>query len=231
MIDHKEMEAVAAGRTKTYAVLSALYSVAPSGALAEMICEGGLVQENGQRSLNAAANDLTAFFREAASKGLLDNELTAEHTRLFSLPSGVIPHESFYLDEKKRLGGRVTIGVRQYYQDAGAQLTKECLDLPDHIGVELEFMKFLCEIEEQFWKESNLEGLRKSLQFQNHFLAEHLLLWYEVLCGRILEEAKLDLYRALARLTIEFLNSEREFVPELTKEIDPEWENSCALKN
>lgn len=228
MLNHKEMEAIAAGRKKTYGVLARLYSAPPSGALAEMIREGGLLDGIGNSAFSAAANDLTAFFRNTASGENQNNELAAEYTRLFVLPSGVVPHESIYLDEYKRLGGRVTAGVQQVYLDAGAQFTEACLELPDHIGVELEFMQFLCDIEEQFWKEPNWAGLQKSLDFQNAFLTGHLLRWHQPLCEKVLNETTLDLYRALARLTIEFLEAEREFVPELTKEIHAEWRETCV---
>ena len=228
MLDHKEMEAIAAGRKRTYGVLAQLYTAPPSGALMEMIREGGLLDGIGNSVFSAAANDLTAFFRDTVSAENQDNELVAEYTRLFVLPSGVVPHESIYLDEYKRLGGRVTVGVQQAYQDAGAQFTEACLELPDHIGVELEFMQFLCDIEEQFWKEPNWDGLQKSLDFQNGFLTEHLLRWHQPLCEKVLNETASDLYQALSRLTIEFLEAEREFVPELTNEIHAEWRETCV---
>jgi TorA maturation chaperone TorD len=168
-----------------------------------------------------------AFFRETDSQGKPDNELTAEHSRLFVLPSGVIPHESFYLGERKRLGGQVTAGVCRYYEKAGAQLTEKCLDLPDHIGMELEFMHFLCDIEEQLRQEPDLAGLETCLEFQEGFLSEHLLRWYKPLCERIIEEARLGIYRSLARLTVEFLEAEREFVSELTVEVNPDRRQAC----
>jgi len=226
--DHGEMQAAAAGRAKTYGVLSALYTAAPARDLVDMIREGGLVAQNESSRLSTAVKELTAFFREATPGNRHDNELAAEHTRLFVLPFGVVPHESFYLDENKRLGGRVTAGVQQYYRDAGARFTQACLELPDHMGVELEFMKFLCAIEEQFWKESNLMGLQKCLKFQNGFLTEHLLRWYKPFCERILEETGLGMYRALAQLTIEFLEAERDFVPDLTKAIHPDRREVCV---
>ena len=38
--------------------------------------------------------------------------------------------------------------------------------------------------------------------------------WQRTLCEKVLEETGLDLYRALACLTLEFLESERRHVPE-----------------
>lgn len=230
MIDPKEMQTVAGGRAKTYAVLAALYAAPPSEELAAMLRAGGLAQE-GSGALSAAANELTECFRRAASDGLSDSDLVAEHTRLFTLPSGVVPHESYYADQNQRVGGHVTVGVQRCYDAAAAQLTSACLELPDHMGVELEFMKFLCDIEAQFWQEPNWGGLQQCLDFQGGFLAEHLLRWHRALCDRILNESNLDLYRALARLTVDFLEAERAFVPELARGICSEGRTACLSES
>lgn len=230
MIDPKEMNTVADGRAQTYAVLAALYSATPSAALATKIRAGALVQGEGG-ALSAAASELTECFRRMASEALPDSELVAEHTRLFTLPSGVVPHESYYADDNRRLGGHVTVSVQQYYDAAAAQLTSACLELPDHIGVELEFMKFLCDIEAQLWQASNWDGLQRCLGFQSCFLAEHLLRWHRALCERVINESNLDLYRALARLTLSFLDAERVFVPELVREICFEGSTACLSES
>ncbi len=230
MIDSNEMLTVAGGRAKTYAVLAALYSAPPSAELAALVRAGGLASECNS-PLSAAAEALTESFRRAASDGLPEAELIAEHTRLFTLPSGIVPHESYYADENQRVGGRVTAAVKLYYDTAAAQLTGACLELPDHIGVELEFMKFLCDLEAQFWQASNEEGLRKCLDFQAGFLADHLLRWHRELCEKIRNETSLEIYRALANLTFEFLEAERAFVPDLVKGIHSEWRTPCVSES
>jgi len=48
------------------------------------------------------------------------------------------------------------------------------------------------------------------------------------LCEKVLNETTSDLYQALSRLTIEFLEAEREFVPELTNEIHTERRETCV---
>lgn len=227
MIEPGEMQIVAAGRAKTYAVLAALYSAPPAEDLAALIRTGGLVVEGGG-ALRAAADALTESFKRAASDGLAEAEIVAEHTRLFTLPSGVVPHESYYADKNQRVGGHVTAAVKRYYDAAAAELTGACLELPDHVGVELEFMHFLCDIEKQFWNKPDGDGLQRCLDFQNGFLTEHLLRWHRDLCEKIQSETSLEIYRALATLTIEFLEAERIFVPELTREVHSKWRTACV---
>lgn len=224
------MQTVAAGRAKTYAVLAALHAAPPTAELAATIRAGGIRQSPGS-ALAGAADALSECFRRAEAEGMSDDDIAAEYTRLFVLPFGVVPHESYYLDEKKHLGGHVTVAVQRYYDAAAARLAGTSLELPDHMGVELEFMKFLCDIEAQLWQEPNREGLQRCLEFQNGFLADHLLRWNQALGQKISVESSLDLYRALARLTNDFLEAERVFVPELAGEICSEGRTACLCES
>lgn len=230
MINSGEMQIVASGRAKTYALLAVLFSAPPSEELAAMIRKGGLAPE-GHGPLKEAVEALTKAFQRAVSDEIPAADVVAEHTRLFTLPSGVVPHESYYADKNQRVGGHVTAAVKLYYDNAAAQLTGACLELPDHIGVELEFMQFLCDIEKQFWNGPDGDGLQRCLEFQNGFLSEHLLCWHRELCEKILQETGLEIYRALAILTLEFLEAERTFVPGLAKEIHSEWRTPCASES
>ncbi|MCX7168545.1 MAG: molecular chaperone TorD family protein [Rhodocyclales bacterium] len=230
MINSGEMQIVASGRAKTYALLAALFSAPPAEELAAMIRKGGLAPE-GSGPLREAVEALTKAFRLAASSGTPDADIIAEYTRLFSLPSGVVPHESYYADKNQRVGGHVTAAVKLYYDNAAAELTGACLELPDHMGVELEFMQFLCDIETQFWNGPDFDGLQRCLEFQNGFLSEHLLCWHRELCEKILNETGLEIYRALATLTLEFLEAERIFVPVLAQGIHSEWRTPCASES
>ena len=230
MINSGEMQIVASGRAKTYALLAVLFSAPPSEELAAMIRKGGLAPE-GHGPLKEAVEALTKAFQRAVSNGIPAADVVAEHTRLFTLPSGVVPHESYYADKNQRVGGHVTAAVKLYYDNAAAQLTGACLELPDHIGVELEFMQFLCDIEKQFWNEPDGDGLQRCLDFQSGFLTEHLLRWHRELSEKILQETGLEIYRALATLTLEFLEAERLFVPVLAQEIHSEWRTPCASES
>lgn len=228
MIDHNVMKAAAAGRQVLYAVLSAGYLAAPSAQLAALVLSEQFA-DAAPASLGRLAIEFAAALRRAAAGEPAASALEAEHTSLFVLPSGVVPHEAFYLDENKRLGGRVTAAVQQCYEAARAQTTEQCLELPDHIGVELEFMAFLCDLEEQFWALGELAGVEKCRQLQRSFLNDHLLRWHRPLCEKVEREATLDLYRALARLTLGFLESERGHVGDVTGQAEDQARKSCEF--
>lgn len=226
MIDQNVMKAAAVRRKEVYAVLSAYYLAPPTAEMANIVASEAFVAGT-HGSLGAAAREFAAAVREAAAGNPVTGSLQAEHTSLFVLPSGVVPHESYYLDENKRMGGRVTAGVQQCYENACASMTEDCLELADHVGVELEFMTFLCDLEEQFWNSSDVTGVQTCVDLQRSFLEDHLLRWHRPLCEKILAEASLDLFQALARLTIEFLESERAHVSNLCEQVCTEGRKLC----
>jgi len=202
----------------------------PSDELVAAIRDGDIRQMPGS-ALMGAVDALTECFCRVESEGIPHDDITAEYTRLFVLPFGTVPHESFYLDEKKQVGGHVTVAVQRFYDTSVVRLSGTDMELADHIGVELEFMKFLCNLESRFWSANSEDGLKTCIGFQRDFLDGHLLRWHQMLGQKIVEESGLDLYRALARLTNDFLESERTFVSALSKEVCTEGRTACLSES
>ncbi|WP_029134786.1 TorD/DmsD family molecular chaperone [Sedimenticola selenatireducens] len=227
MFDYTTMANVAAERGRRYAVLATLYSAPPTAELVESLQAEPLQMGPGNEAAKLVTDEMKSFYEEISAIDNKENELTAEYTRLFVLPSGVHPVESFYLDEKQRVGGKISVMVQTAYRNAGIQLTKDCLELPDHIGVELECLNFLCFIEEQLWRAQNIDGLRQNLKHQHDLLVSHLLRWYQPFCARVIKESRSGLYRALAYLTLDLLQTEGEFVPGLVEQLETEGRVSC----
>lgn len=136
-------------------------------------------------------------------------ELEAEHTALFVLPSGVIPHEAFYLDREQRLGARVTMTVEQFYRRAGMPLSDRCIEMADHVGLELEFMAALCRLEGDLEAAGDSAGRGHCVAVQRAFLEEHLARWAPRCCERVIAQAGSPFYQAIARYTTEFLQAEQ----------------------
>ncbi|MEW6410052.1 MAG: molecular chaperone TorD family protein [Nitrospirota bacterium] len=208
------VESVIAGeRERTYRFLSNLCLKPPSDSLISMIEDGSILSV--VQGDSNGYSELVRFVEEASNMPDLRNELTAEHTALFVLPRGVIPHGAVFLDKEKRLGGRVTISVEQFYERAGADILKDCTEMPDHLGMELEFMGFLCKIEEESWQKGDHTALQRCIEFEKSFLYEHLLKWAFQCCESIIEHTTSRFYKALAYLIMEFLRDEEEYVAEI----------------
>ncbi len=226
-----EESIVAGEREKTYMFLSGLCLRSPSDSIIAMIKDGSILsvfQDNGSGSEAVSyPPGLFEFVRQAEEMPNLKDEMEAEHTALFVLPSGVLPNEAVYLDKEKRLGGRVTIGVRQFYESAGLEIDEKSIEMPDHLGMELEFIGFLCKIERESWEKTEIESLQKCVEFQKMFLEEHLLKWVYRCCEKITEKATYGFYKAVANFIIEFMKTEEEYVTELYAKVCKEGEEIC----
>jgi TorA maturation chaperone TorD len=226
---------VAGEREKTYMFLSGLCLRPPSDSIIAMIKDGSILSVFQAEQDNAEGGDeavsypsgLFEFVRQAETMPDLKEELEAEHSALFVLPSDSIPHEAVYLDREQRLGGRITMSVSQFYEKAGADIQEGSIEMPDHIGMELEFMGFLCKIERESWEKTGIESLQKCVEFQKMFLEEHLLKWVYRCCEKIIEKATYGFYKAVAHFIIEFMKSEEEYVSELYAKVCKEGEEIC----
>ena len=206
-------------REQHYRFLARLYLRPPSGALLRALRDGSILPAStgapgdadpGRGGEAAApALDLEALVSEARGRPHLEEELVAEHAALFVLPSGVIPHEAFYGDREQRLGGRVTIAVERFYRNAGIHILDRCIEMPDHVGIELEFMAALCRLEADLGDAGDPAARGRCVGLQRTFLEEHLARWAPACCERVIALARYGFYKAIARFTTEFLRSER----------------------
>ena len=112
--------------------------------------------------------------------------------------------------------GERTIAVRRIYREAGAEMDRKCKELPNHIGVELSFMSFLCEREAAAIRNEEGNALQdqgkgmaatsgRYRELQITFLQEHLNEWFPQLRQSIQANTKSPFYRGLALITEEFL--------------------------
>jgi TorA maturation chaperone TorD len=104
---------------------------------------------------------------------LIDN-LAADHYQLFGL--NVFPFESVFLDAEGRMGGPSTQVVTDFYRISGFPNNRHG-ESPDHIGLELAFLAFLCAAEADAWEDERLLSARRLRRIQYRFLDEHLLRW------------------------------------------------------
>ena len=146
--------------------------------------------------------------------------LIQEYNDLFVVPLGsyVMPYEAVYRDEREVEGKRIkglligesTAVVQKSYQQAGLAISDAFLDLPDHAGIELSFMSFLCSKQAAALKQSDGKQSLEYLEMQKAFLNEHLISWMPKLCARITENADGPFYKGLAKLIHAFLTLEAE---------------------
>ena len=141
----------------------------------------------------------------------LPSFLAADHYHLFGF--NVFPYQSMFLGEENNLGGPVTENVLAFYHNVGfetANSTDQAFsnESPDHIGLELKLMAFLC-MGEADAREDGLDQLALRMQtLQTHFLDEHLLRWL-VSFVQAVRGQNFPFYSALADLTLEIVLNHR----------------------
>ncbi len=141
--------------------------------------------------------------------------LEQEYNRLFVGPGRVIcpPYESVYRggingSKSGQVLGQASSEVRARYREAGLGLASDFTDLPDHVAVELEFMKFLCDQESDSVGRGGIERRGQ----QARFLGEHMEKWVFAFADSVAKNTKSLYYWTAAILLEEFLKDEGDFL-------------------
>lgn len=153
-------------------------------------------------------------FSKKPEKELIE-DLAIEYTRLFIGPAKHIsPHESVHHERGDgdwgTLWGKSTVEVKKFIETSGLEYKSDYIGIPDHISVELEFMKQAAEREVQAREENDNDGLLYCLKMEKKFIDEHLAKWLPVFCEKVISEANLSFYREMARITSNFIEFEKE---------------------
>ncbi len=113
----------------------------------------------------------------------------------------VPPYASIYLNrnpyEKPTLWGPEAVRLQMEYEAAGLSFAPGGLRIPDHLGVELQFVAFLCQKEVEAWQNGDVSQAQDWYRRQEIFAQEHLLTWLPSFATR-LRQAKGDPFYLLA---------------------------------
>jgi TorA maturation chaperone TorD len=214
----------AEARGNMYGFLATVYLRPPEQDLVRQVVAEDFLEELS----SLFGGEAVAALKNFAATAHIDKaipSLKQEYMDLFAVPTGryVTPFEDVYRgkpvegkQERGPLLGERAIAVRRIYREAGAEMDRECKELPTHIGVELSFMSFLCEREAAAIRNEGREALRdqekrkamdssRYRELQVRFLQEHLNDWFPQLSQAIQANAKSLFYKGLALITAEFL--------------------------
>jgi putative dimethyl sulfoxide reductase chaperone len=163
-----------------------------------------------QQALKDAGADLSEAFPEPSLAEQVER-LGIEYTYLFLGPGKHIsPHESVQLKPGDGgLWGVETSVVKQFMQASGFELDEAYSGIPDHLGVELEFLGHLTAREAKAWEAGDLSTVRAALGWQKRFLADHLGKWAPHFCRQVEAKAETPFYAEFAKLLRGFLAAEK----------------------
>jgi len=228
----------AKARGNVYRFLSAIYLLAPTKDFVENMLDADFLE---QLAALFGQGPVAALSSYAGSTELHEDLelIQQDYMDLFAVPAAryVTPFEDIYrgtrVDGSQEPGpllGVQAIDVKVMYRIAGAEIGETCKELPTHIGVELAFMKFLCDREAEATGNACAavppghgagvgSDARIYRELQSRFLQLHLNNWFAQLNRAIQEKAGTHFYRAWAQLTEEFVARDAaELVAQITAE-------------
>ena len=144
-------------------------------------------------------------------------ELENGYTRLFRgmdrQKSPPPPYESVYVDSGLVYGPSTKQVANTYrrFQAAGKEY-----EPPDHITLELDFMRLLCEKEAEAWRKS--ENAQDLIVEENSFLNEHLARWVPDFCALVRQLDTKSFYSGLADITEGWLLYEVSLLKEISQD-------------
>jgi TorA maturation chaperone TorD len=170
-----------------------LGDIFPDSAYQEELARVRRDSREGRLTLDAAGQDFEALFKVPGSLYLC-------------------PYESVYRSKTASgwgcLCGPETAAVERLYLKAGLGPNAGFSDLPDHVGVELEFMAILCRKAVEAIQASDEDTAQEYRHQQYCFFVEHLGTWVRVLAERLASQAQTSLYRFLGNFLSLFLELE-----------------------
>jgi TorA maturation chaperone TorD len=205
------LQTLAKIRRDFYGLLSSAYIRLPEKAILELKWEPAVEllrypQKGSEEAFAEIQNGLNLVKSYGSKKGRSDEEtlknISKDWTRLFRgvVRDGVLPpYESLYRPE--RLQRKPAQEINRLFSEMGVQVPEEWHQPSDYIGVELDFMRFLCEKEMRLRDDGEPNTLREAVEAENSFLEEHLALWVPIFCKKMFQQAHEDYYRGVARLT------------------------------
>ena len=199
---------MAKNRSDIYGLLASVYRQEVTSDLIQQIKDPqflGVLSDLGTERLDT--------FLQKPENELL-GDLAVEYARLFLGPGKHIsPHESVHHQREDgqwgKLWGASTAEVKKLIEATGLSYSDDFKGLPDHITVEFEFMQQLTLCEEQAWEETDTDKVTTCRQVEKKFIEEHLVRWIPVFCEKVIQEAELPFYRAVAALTRSFIEFEK----------------------
>lgn len=199
-----EKSETAEGRSHVYHLLANLYLKEITPEVLTLLEDKELIDV-----LVGLGLELNQLLPDTNQEKLL-NELSEEYAALFIVSGGILPYESARL--KGLLCQEPTSEVEDFYRRCGLIVREDCHVLPDHLGMELEFMSYLARKESEAWKKGDERAASRWFRHQREFFTNHITMWVFDFLVDLMSCTLHPFYREIGRLTQRFLETEKEYL-------------------
>ncbi len=140
----------------------------------------------------------------------LDAAALFEYNRLFVGPGKLLapPYESAYRNAQGLVMQEETLLVRQFYLQAGIEVSNKNAIPDDHLGLEFEFICYLLSREGERLQADDSSTANRYAALYQEFCQQHILSWVYQHCDDILAHGKTGLCRDTAISLVRFLQRE-----------------------
>ena len=129
--------------------------------------------------------------------------------------SAAYPFESVYTSAKRLTMQAARDEVLAIYRVHGIGKASTWKEGEDHISLELEFERIMCDKTIDAFSEGDSSKAQELLAAQFGFLKDHLHAWFPMLFADMKKFAQTKMYLGLAYLTLGFLRTDYQFLREL----------------
>ena len=218
-----ELVGLLEARSSTYALLARLYRKEIDEELLDELHEMLYPMNTGNDDVDRGYLLIATYLSNLWTDSL--TELSIDYTRCFigvgaEAFSAAYPYESVYTSEKRLLMQEARDEVLSLYRACGIAKAEDWTDAEDHIALELEFEKVLCERTVKALRSGDEDAAFSLLEAQQSFLEEHLCAWVPMMMADLKRFAHTKLYSGLAYLTEGYLDTDSVFLKNLLVEDD-----------
>jgi putative dimethyl sulfoxide reductase chaperone len=218
-------------RTSTYQMLTRLYMSEVDEEYLDKLRTMHFPKNTGNAHVDEGYRLIREFLNQADVNAV--DILAADYVRAF-LGSGVsgfsaaYPFESVYTSPKRLMMQDARDEMLALYRAAGLGKADSWKESEDHIAVQLEYMTILGTRISEKYDAGDEDGAIELLFSQKNFLEDHLLAWFPMMAKDMEKFPKTDFYRGLGKLTLGFLENDKEFLDDILAGVDYEDESAAA---
>jgi anaerobic sulfite reductase subunit A len=121
------------------------------------------------------------------------------------------PYESVYTSKKRLMMQDAYEEVGKIYEDKGMNSVFPA----DHIGIELEFMSYLCKEGAEHLDSNDVKGYLKSIEEQEDFLKKHLLNWVPGFFSDVKKYSETIFYKRMVDFLEDFLKVDKDLLEKI----------------
>ncbi len=216
--DRFELKEVLFNSAAMYAFIARLYRQEVDQTLLDQLTALDFTSDFDVPQVAEGYRMMDTFLKSPGEKPIVD--LAVDYASIFlgcgpKQGQAAFPYESVYTSHRGLIMQEARDEVVSIYRSEGMVRDQLFSEPEDHIAFELVYMEFLCSRVQTALQNGEDEIAGAYLEKQKDFLQKHLMNWVPGFCADVERIAASDFYKAVAKITVGYLQMEQELLEEL----------------